>query len=41
MERKFEGLTKVLKDIRLEHKYLKKGKALGGSKKARNLVECP
>ena len=41
MDRKFDGLMKVLDEMTYEHKYLEKEKVQGSSKRAGTSVECP
>ena len=41
MDRKFDGLTKVLDKILYEHKYLEKEEVQGSSKRDRTSVKCP
>ena len=41
VDRKFEGLMKVLVEITYKHKYLEKEEVQGNSKRARTSVECP
>ena len=41
MDRKFDGLMKVLDEINYEHKYLEKEEVQGSVKRPRTLVECP
>ena len=41
MDRKLEGLMKVLNEITYKHKYLEKEEVQGSRKRARTSVECP
>ena len=41
MDRKFDGLMKVLDERNYEHKYLEKEEVQGSGKRPRTLVECP
>ena len=41
MDRKFDGLMKVLNEIIYKHKYLEKEEVQGSSKRVRTSVECP
>ena len=41
MDRKFDGLMKLLDERNYEHKYLEKEEVQGSGKRPRTLVECP